>query len=185
MPDGDEANPINPYASPQSVEPSAKDPLQLANASRAARLRAAMIDMGMYMMAAACGSAVSFLTADLNLGDLEGEHVTVAWNVVMTIAAAVTLLGVVNWTLVAFEGQTLGKKASRVRIVRIEDNGPPGLFRGVLLRSWLPLLFSSIPRFGPLFLLLDSVTIFGPDSRCLHDYFARTRVIAVRKRKSS
>lgn len=142
-----------------------------------------MIDFGMYLLAAAGGSAVSFLTKDLVYGTVDTGELIIPWSTITSIAGAVSLLGAVQWALVAYEGQTIGKKAAKIRIVRMEDGGNPGFLRAVLLRVWVPMLFCSIPMFGPVFLLLDTLTIFGPESRCLHDYFARTRVVRLKRRK--
>ncbi len=81
--------------------------------------------------------------------------------------------------LLAVRGQTLGKMALGVRIVRRTDGSNPGFWRTVLVRNVVPSLIGLLPFFGPLFSLIDLLSIFGEERRCLHDYLAGTRVVEV------
>jgi uncharacterized RDD family membrane protein YckC len=96
------------------------------------------------------------------------------------IATALCGAGVLvlcQWVLLAVSGQTLGKKAARIRIVRYEDGGDPGFGRAVSLRSIVPGLVGAIPIIGTFFALVDILMIFGGEHRCLHDKIAHTIVV--------
>jgi uncharacterized RDD family membrane protein YckC len=80
-------------------------------------------------------------------------------------------------TLLARRGQTIGKMAMRIRIVRYDDQSNPGLWHGWLLRSGPPWLILVIPVLGKVFILIDLLFIFGPEHRCLHDMIADTKVV--------
>jgi uncharacterized RDD family membrane protein YckC len=87
------------------------------------------------------------------------------------------LLVLVQFGLLAWRGQSVGKLLLGLRIVRVTDDGPPGVVRAFLLRGTLPFMVEQIPLVGLLFWLVDSCFIFRDDQRCLHDLVAGTRVI--------
>lgn len=70
-------------------------------------------------------------------------------------------------------GQTIGKRALKIRIVKHDDGENGGFVTNVLLRCWLNLLLSLIP----LYALVDVLFIFRDDRRCLHDLIAGTLVV--------
>jgi uncharacterized RDD family membrane protein YckC len=87
-------------------------------------------------------------------------------------------LGVFIYNLVLLngEGQTLGKRWMKVRIVR--SNGErAGLGRIFWLRMFVPGLVSRIPFVGVIFALADPLFIFGEERRCVHDMMADTIVV--------
>jgi uncharacterized RDD family membrane protein YckC len=84
---------------------------------------------------------------------------------------------VCQWTLLAVRGQTLGKIAMGIRVVRADDDSNPGLGHAVVLRELIPGLISSIPLLGVIFAVIDVLCIFGDQRRCLHDCLADTKVI--------
>jgi uncharacterized RDD family membrane protein YckC len=77
------------------------------------------------------------------------------------------------------DGQTIGKKAVRVRIVDPHSGLPPGFVRAVLLRGFVNGLLGSIPLVGAFYTLTDILFIFSEDHRCLHDRLADTIVVKV------
>jgi hypothetical protein len=83
------------------------------------------------------------------------------------------VLGLVQWTLIAASGTTLGKRVVGVRIVR--DGRPPGFVMGVLVRRIVPRI-ASFATFG-LVGLVDVVPVFAPDRRAVHDRIAGTFVV--------
>ena len=89
-------------------------------------------------------------------------------------------IAILQWILVAWSGQSLGKKAVGTRIVDYRSTANPGLLRVVILRSWVPGILKAIPLAGAIFALFDVLWIFGPERRCLHDLIASTRVINAR-----
>ncbi|HVW21403.1 MAG TPA: RDD family protein [Opitutaceae bacterium] len=97
---------------------------------------------------------------------------------------AVLLLGagviaLLQAVLLSARGQSVGKMLCRIRIVRFGDGSNPGFFRAVLARQWLIGFVEAVPYFGTLFFLVDSLFIFSPGRRCLHDLLADTRVVRV------
>ncbi|HLT48580.1 MAG TPA: RDD family protein [Rubricoccaceae bacterium] len=79
--------------------------------------------------------------------------------------------------LLAREGQTVGKRALGLRIVDYDDESNPGFARVFLARELLVAVIASVPFLGALFVLADVLAIFGEERRCLHDHFARTKVV--------
>ena len=73
----------------------------------------------------------------------------------------------------ARDGQTLGKKALKIRIVRYDDGGNPGFIKAVLLRLFLNGLLGIIPFYA----FVDILLIFGTEKRCIHDLIAGTKVV--------
>ncbi|MEJ2647427.1 MAG: RDD family protein, partial [Sedimentisphaerales bacterium] len=73
-------------------------------------------------------------------------------------------------------GQTIGKALLSTKIVDLKGN-IPNFGKIILLRYFLFGLLAQIPFIGGLFNLADALFIFGPERRCMHDYFAGTVVI--------
>lgn len=84
----------------------------------------------------------------------------------------------VQWFLLTTRGQTLGKIALGLRVVRL-DGTLPGLLHGVVLRAWpfLVVHFATVAIAPGQFLAIDALFIFGAGCRCLHDRLAGTRVV--------
>ena len=82
-------------------------------------------------------------------------------------------------TLIALKGQTLGKMAMNIMVVRAEDGGLPGW--GKALGRWvLPGLLSMIPAAGGLLALLVYISLLWDDRRQgWHDKMGTTVVIDV------
>jgi uncharacterized RDD family membrane protein YckC len=79
--------------------------------------------------------------------------------------------------LLTREGQSLGKKLCRLRIVDNNTDSIPGFVHVVLLREVVLVGICFAPGYWRLMVLLDAYFIFTRDKRCLHDYLARTRVV--------
>ena len=95
--------------------------------------------------------------------------------------AVIGLLGFLTlhgYTL-ATRGQTLGKVVMKTRIVSVVNGEILPLWKVVALR-YLPLtLVGVIPFVGSFAGLIDALFVFRQDRRCLHDFVAGTRVIAI------
>ena len=101
--------------------------------------------------------------------------------VMLSIASAVCLaLGITQICLLVRCGQTIGKKAVGVRIVNHGNGSNAGFWRVIGLRYFLCGLIAGIPLVGSIFWLTDTLFIFGPERRCLHDLIADTKVIQAR-----
>lgn len=82
-------------------------------------------------------------------------------------------LAVVQVVLLTVAGQTLGKKALDIRIVKVETGRNGGFVTNVLLRSILNGALGLIPLYS----LVDILFIFRSDRRCIHDLIAGTVVV--------
>ena len=88
---------------------------------------------------------------------------------------------IVNMVLLTVRGQTIGKLALGIQVVRFPQGARAGFIKAVLLRS---LLFAvliiagnvSLGGMGMALLLTDALTIFRKDRRCLHDLVSDTLV---------
>ena len=86
------------------------------------------------------------------------------------LLAAVFILQMV---LLTKDGQTVGKKALGIRIVKVDTGWNGGFVTNVLLRFILNGLLGLIPLYS----LVDVLFIFRGDRRCIHDLIAGTQVI--------
>ena len=85
-------------------------------------------------------------------------------------------LGVLVYQIyLAQYGQSIGKRMRRLRVVRT-DGSPASLGRILLLRNFVPWIIGS---FCGLFGIVDALTIFTDERRCIHDLLADTKVIKV------
>jgi len=103
-----------------------------------------------------------------------GHHVTATW----AWLGGFALLGyfIYSAVLVYLYGQTFGKRAMGIRVVRT-DGARVAFSRFIFLR-WLPIaMIGSIPFVGWIASLLDPLLIFRESRRCLHDDIAGTRVV--------
>ncbi|MBN2489492.1 MAG: RDD family protein, partial [Planctomycetes bacterium] len=75
------------------------------------------------------------------------------------------------------DGQSIGRKLLRIKIVRHDHGGRAGFARVVLVREIVNGLIGSIPFVSYVYALVDSLFIFGHERRCLHDYLAGTKVV--------
>lgn len=86
-------------------------------------------------------------------------------------------LVVLQGVLLSTRGQSLGKIATGIRIVRVRDGSKAGFVHAFLLRGFIPGAIELIPFLGVLFWLVNVCFIFGPEKRCVHDYIAGTKVV--------
>jgi len=143
---------------------SASNPL----AGRDDRLFAQMLDLGVGLLP----TIIRFL-----LRDPSGESAeTTKQRLILWIGSTV-LIVLGQSILLSFRGQTLGKMAMSVKIVDFEDDSNPGFMLAVVWRNFIPALIAAIPCVGAVFVLLDILSIFGEERRCLHDRIAGTKVV--------
>jgi uncharacterized RDD family membrane protein YckC len=89
-------------------------------------------------------------------------------------ASAGFVVFLVYWIFPVYnDGQTLGKRAFKLRIVR-SGSGQDLSFLQILARETIGRLLSTIPLGMGYFMVS-----FRADRRCLHDLMARTRVVSV------
>jgi uncharacterized RDD family membrane protein YckC len=147
------------------------------NASRWARLGAALLDSLLYFLAMIPGV---FLGIAMGLFENKNQNGEVDPTLLVLIYGSLLVMAMVQWVFVSQRGQTLGKMAVGIRIVDFQSGANPGFVRAVILRVWVPAFIGFIPCAGPIFGLVDPLWIFGEESRCLHDFIAQTRVVNAR-----
>ena len=91
------------------------------------------------------------------------------------IVVAILIVFVYQMVLLIKDGQTLGKKALRIRIVKMYTGENGGFVPNVLLRLIVNGLLGIIPLYG----LVDILFIFRGDRPCIHDMIAGTQVVEV------
>jgi len=174
----DEYQDFRPPLAPLSDAPA--EPLELAG--RGTRLIAKIVD-GLTGLLVPLGGGIGFaigipvLTALHRAGPvgLLGITGTVLLSVVF---GCLGLFALILWNCVWLQryGQTVGKRALRIRIVR--SNGERATLGHIFGRRFLPTtLLGVIPRLGPLVTLADCLLIFRASRKCLHDQFADTIVV--------
>jgi len=71
------------------------------------------------------------------------------------------------------DGQTLGKKIMKIRIIKVDTGDNGGFKTNILIRLLLNSVFCIIPVYA----LVDILFIFREDNRCIHDLLAGTVVV--------
>lgn len=172
----------NPYRPPASnVEPDADPAMvpgqRLELASRWRRLWGAVIDGVLFsateipeMVAGDRGFRIEFLVGQspIELGDTSTAGL-------ISNAAFILVLAIQSY-LVYTEGQSVGKRAVKARIVALDGRRAP-FMKAVVLRTWVPIFLPMLPWVGSLLALVDTLFVFRGDRRCLHDLAAGTRVV--------
>ena len=177
----------NPYAPPQTDAADSQAvvaeeliiPSVGTYASRWARLGGALIDgVILIIMAFGMGFLFEFLREDSVDGwfELESVWIDSLWSYLM-IFASYYLLQSYFWHA---RGQSIGKIAVGSKIVMLD--GSQATWSTIFWRrTVLALFISSIPKLGDLFDFIDVVMIFRREHNCLHDDFAGTRVVKVKR----
>jgi len=88
-----------------------------------------------------------------------------------------SLFLILNGTFLANHGQTIGKRIMKVKIVDL-DGQHVGILKLYSLRYLVFSLVSQIPVAGGLLSLVNVLSIFGKERKCLHDILAGTKVVA-------
>jgi uncharacterized RDD family membrane protein YckC len=172
----------NPYAAPAAVLEDARrftsGELEVRKTTRIRRLVAAVLDV----LTAAVGWALIFwgmtrpsvVYIGSNRPPDIGPFVAFSWCGTGVLVG----LAIVNCIFLHRYGQTLGKRALKIAIVRA-DGERVGLSRVLMMRALPISLIMMIPWFGKVGWLVDVLMIFGNDRRCLHDLVADTIVVDI------
>lgn len=162
----------NPYAPPSAELEVPANPDGVELASRGKRLLAAIIDAAIML-----AIQVPVLIA---IGFYEGMAEGREPGILTILGASLGGLLVymlINGYFLAKRGQTLGKMATKIQIVGIQDDRIIPLGRLVGLRIIPVWVVSVIPVIGSFIPLVDALFIFRKDRRCVHDLIAGTHVI--------
>ena len=98
---------------------------------------------------------------------------------VLALAAGFGSFLAIHGYFLATSGQTVAKRMLGMQIVSVEDNRTLPFGKLIGLRYAPLYLVGLIPVLGNLIGLINPLTIFGNERRCLHDYVAGTKVIRV------
>jgi len=140
-----------------------------ALATPGSRLAAALLD-GLIQIPLAIAFFVGIMMTD---GNQEGIGIAlIGLSGILFLALAIYQL-----VIISRDGQSIGKRIMKIRIVKYEDNSNPGFVHAVLLRAFVNGLIGGIPLVGPIYSLADLLFIFGEEHRCLHDLIASTKVV--------
>ena len=147
--DGD----VDPVAPPPAADTLDRHfgPPQPEFASVSMRRGARLLDRGIVVLLVGIGF---FAYVMLRGGGVIGPTDDSVWFPIMCVGLGPVLFWVFNAVLFATRGQTVGKWAFKLKVVRDEDGGPVGFVSGFLLREFLHL--------GELVLLLIAATILTP-----------------------
>ncbi|WP_354014041.1 RDD family protein [Dyella japonica] len=172
----EDTNTRNPYEAPSapSMPPGFRaSDVDFVKAERGTRFLAVLLDGLVYV-----GVMIPFFIIVAVTGGLKRSAGSGGmFAAIMALGGLAFLcLFIYNLVLLNREGQTLGKRWMKVRIVR--SNGErAGLGRIFWLRMFVPGLIGRIPFVGVIFVLADPLFIFGEERRCVHDLLADTVVV--------
>jgi uncharacterized RDD family membrane protein YckC len=170
----------NPYAAPGAVVDDAYvlngNELEARKASRLQRFGAAFIDG---MAAGLCSFPLTLYWMQTRYSTLTPGH-AMPFSVSNRVLALGVVFGlgliILNCVLLNRNGQTIGKRALSIKVVR-KDGSRVALTRFIFLRYLPVTLLGFIPFIGGIVGLVDASMIFGAERRCMHDLIADTIVI--------
>jgi uncharacterized RDD family membrane protein YckC len=187
--------PVIPSTTPIAPGTPAMVAADVALADRGTRLLARFIDWVIEFVCAIPGAMIlgpefvklAISVAQGNEPDIEQlDYQRLALGVAVLAAGWLALLAVQVWML-ATRGQSIGKRITRIRIVRVEDGSNPGFVHAWVMRELLitaiGIALGMIPFLGlllrPAFHIVDWCLIFRDNQSCLHDQMAKTKVVKV------
>ena len=149
------------------------EPNQLA--SRGKRLAAAVVDVFIFF------PLVLLIAQPLGLINISDPAKMQGFNLDQTMQLFIigqVLFLLVQGYLLHTQGQTIGKKMLKIRIVSLDDE-LLGIGQLYFVRYLTFSLIAQIPIIGAFISMVNVLFIFGQDRRCLHDRLAGTKVIEV------
>ncbi len=165
----------NPYAPPQAAVRDIVDPsLASVVADRGTRLGAAILDYFIFMLMVYMPLVAAAAVAGASSSAAESPEAVMR---AFGVGGIFALIGLVVWggitiVLMKRNGQSIGKKATGIKVVR-SDGSPASLSRLIWLRNVVNWIISIVPLYG----LIDALFIFGESRQCLHDKIADTIVV--------
>jgi uncharacterized RDD family membrane protein YckC len=163
----------NPYTPPTSELTHIDNGGKPVLASLERRLFAAIIDM-LIILAVTVVPLIYYFGGWQKYIQNVSEESFLFTTTMLALGFAVYLL--IHGRLLANNGQTVGKKLLKIKIVR--SDGTVADFQRIVVRRLLPTyLIQLVPAVGGLLALLDVLFIFRASRQCLHDQIADTIVI--------
>lgn len=181
---------LDPFAPPAAdLDPrllpeGAKQPL----AGRWTRLGAAWLDGIVLLPCLLVGGVISFLIwngADAWTAEAVKSPTRTLGIFAIFFLCCIPMLAY-QWYLVSTTGQSLGKRWTKIKIVK-KDGSPVDFVSAVLLRSWVPVIvgwvFAGIGLnvLANFYNFADTVSIFTSQRRMLHDLIAGTKVVTLER----
>ncbi|CAN91552.1 putative membrane protein [Sorangium cellulosum So ce56] len=171
----------NPYAAPTTDDARSygeDEPGEHVLAERGTRLGARILD-NLLLVGSVLPVLLFFGVTD-ELGKLARDEEALYLRLGIGALLGPVQLVIYQWYLIATRGQTLGKKWTKIKIIKA-DGSRVDFMSGVVVRNWLIALPGLIPAVGQLLNgivnLVDGLMIFSDDRRCLHDRIAGTKVV--------
>ena len=166
---------VNPYQTSEFRDVRREEGLHVGDqvlvlATRGRRCFAALIDGG--LLALVIGVIAGLSQGADETAWMEKDSWSESFRV-FALLGGLAFAGVNGRWLLKF-GQTVGKRWLGIRIVEEESGRTPTWKRGLALRYAVPLCVTLV---FPIFPLFDLVFLAGAHRKCLHDYFASTRVV--------
>jgi len=141
-------------------------------ANRRARLYAKLIDWGLNAIVIILMFIVIMVMIN-KYEMIEPIHEPIYLFIVVTDVLLLFVLNAAQWILIALRGQTIGKIFMHIKIIDRKTHKLPSVAQSLLMRTWL----NATLNMTGLYLLVDSLTIFRKDRRCIHDFLSRTIVV--------
>jgi uncharacterized RDD family membrane protein YckC len=164
----------NPYSPPKTQSLTTQEEISGEPATRMQRLLAAMVD-GLLQTAIMFPVAYFSGMFDQIMDNASGKQAA-PWSMYANlIVVGVLIFWLLHGYLLATQGQTIGKKLLKIRIVGLDD-GKVSLGKLLFLRQLPMQVLSAIPLVNYLG-LIDILFIFGRSRRCVHDRLAGTKVV--------
>ena len=139
-------------------------------ATRWSRLWASLLDT---LIMICFSLPLMYFTGGLDL-IMDGRQPTIAYSLTTGIAG-ILFFALVNAKFLLESGQTIGKKALKIKIVDMNEALPSK--KHLLKRYGVYFGAGQIPIVGPYLSIVNILFIFGAAKRCLHDYAAETKVV--------
>lgn len=161
----------NPYATPQARALASASPSDASGllASRGARLAAVLLDSILAIL------VLIPLFVSIVVWAPSSEPSPIG--LVMLIGSALAFLAFViyQFRLLLRDGQTIGKRVMKIRIVDYQNGTVPSAGKIIGMRYFVNGILGNIP----LYPIVDHLLIFGEERRCVHDFLAGTKVVQV------
>jgi len=171
--DSNDSNPFAPPSARVADVPAVTGELDLAG--RGARLGAYLLDILIMLIMLILFAVVGF---SLGIGGAIGFPGDPSLWSILSIGGVLVLYLLINGYYLVTSGQSLGKKAMHIRIVR-RDGSHATAGRILGMRYVVNWMLSAVPVIGPIYSLVDALCIFRESRRCVHDELADTIVVRV------
>ena len=162
----------------KSREKQGKSRLTIKSAPRLFRFIAFVIDASIVILI----FCILFIILNFTIFDLDlmkifhGDTNYLSFLFFSIVGITCLIYFLVNAYWLKTKGQTAGKKIMGIKIIDINGN-TPSLGRSFGTRFLIPAFIASLPVFGIFLWMIDSLFIFGKNYKCIHDYFADTKVV--------